>query len=748
MRLDKFLHQYLEADFSLIPLRPKSKTPAIAWSQFQQRQASEAEVLSWIEQSPELNIGIVTGAISGIVVLDVDGPEGEEHIKSFGEIPRTPTVRTGKGKHYYFKHPGFDVANRTGMLPKVDVRGHGGYIVAPPSVHENGRTYEWDVDLNTPLAEMPSWLVVLLTKPVCNSATASVTAAMSRSVKLEVDGILGKLALSEIGRRNDDLNKSAFLLGQYVGSGALEAGWCIQSLKTIAENIGLTPTETETTIESGLAAGMKEPKETEDVFEILDSIPSVIDRPIRLIEKQAYGVAWLPVAVRGNPQDRQIIPVVFDDRGSFYSEFDIPGSKHISELEVELDLSFEISEAKRLSPVGFKRFISGNRPNASEVFDRTVKSIDAFVSFENSVHDQQSMCELVACYTVGTYFSEAFDVVGYLWPNGERASGKTQLLNTVTTLAYLGKTVTAGSSFASIRDEAHYGATIAFDDCEDVKGMDTNKRELLLAGNTRGTVITHKELIGDVWRTKTINSFAPRFFSAISLPDAVLDSRTIRLPMVASADKNKTRRSPSRKQDWPCDTQTLIDDLWISGVSNLQRVSECDQEAASFSPLTGRSHDIFRMPLAIALWLEMDHGVRGLFDRISSIADGHQGMKLDASGHDLVSLILMTVSELLGSSTQPFLTVPTKQIADLLREIGHREEVAEVMDFCSNVQRVGRMLSSLGFKRDNSHGRARSWKLEHRTLQQIAQSRGIKLPTIETVSGAEGAPKLVPVPVD
>ena len=158
--------------------------------------------------------------------------------------------------------------------------------------------------------------------------------------------------------------------------------------------------------------------------------------------------------------------------------------------------------------------------------------------------------------------------------------------------------------------------------------MDTDKRELLLAGNTRGTEITRKEPDGEKgWRNKSINSFAPRLFSAISLPDSVLDSRTIRLRMIASSDKTKTRRSPSRKQDWPHDVPTLVDDLWMIGVSFLKRVQECDREAAELSPLIGRSHDIFRMPLAIAYWLESDHGYTGLFDRITSIAESHQAMK-------------------------------------------------------------------------------------------------------------------------
>ena len=65
-------------------------------------------------------------------------------------------------------------------------------------------------------------------------------------------------------------------------------------------------------------------------------------------------------------------------------------------------------------------------------------------------------------------------------------------MNTFTRVAYLGKTVTSGSSFATLRDEAHYGATLGFDDCENIKAMESNTRELLLAGNTRGSIVSYK----------------------------------------------------------------------------------------------------------------------------------------------------------------------------------------------------------------------------------------------------------------
>lgn len=95
------------------------------------------------------------------------------------------------------------------------------------------------------------------------------------------------------------------------------------------------------------------------------------------------------------------------------------------------------------------------------------------------------MSELVACYILATWFLDAFSVIGYLWPNGERGSGKTQLLTIIAELSYLGQVILAGSSYATLRDMADYGATLCFDDAEnlsDPKKTDPDKRTLLLAG--------------------------------------------------------------------------------------------------------------------------------------------------------------------------------------------------------------------------------------------------------------------------
>ena len=135
---------------------------------FKDATTDPATIKRWWFQWPRTNIGIATGPVSGVMVVDVDGEEGERALE--GKIPQvlsTPTwvATSSRGFHYYFRHPGGKVKSESRVLPKVDIRGDGGYIIAPPSLHESGVRYQWaegyspgDCELATPPAELPEFL--------------------------------------------------------------------------------------------------------------------------------------------------------------------------------------------------------------------------------------------------------------------------------------------------------------------------------------------------------------------------------------------------------------------------------------------------------------------------------------------------------------------------------------------------------------------------------------------------------------
>ena len=138
----KAVLEYCRAGYSVIPVGDNKK-PLVAWKDFQSRCATEAELLGWWMTWPGANIGIVTGKISNLTVIDLDSREAvakmEEKLPDAFVCPIAGTPRGGR--HYYFPYENW-LKTCAGYLPGVDIRSDGGYVVAPPSMIPTG-VYEW-----------------------------------------------------------------------------------------------------------------------------------------------------------------------------------------------------------------------------------------------------------------------------------------------------------------------------------------------------------------------------------------------------------------------------------------------------------------------------------------------------------------------------------------------------------------------------------------------------------------------------
>jgi len=136
--------EYSRSGLSVIPIGA-DKRPLVKWKEFQERRASEAQIGMWWEMWPNANVGLVTGHVSGIIVLDCDNEiamqEWQTHFAELGLA--TSCCKTGRGAHFYFQHPGGTVKNFAGKIEGLDLRGDGGYVIAPPSIHASGVLYEW-----------------------------------------------------------------------------------------------------------------------------------------------------------------------------------------------------------------------------------------------------------------------------------------------------------------------------------------------------------------------------------------------------------------------------------------------------------------------------------------------------------------------------------------------------------------------------------------------------------------------------
>jgi hypothetical protein len=119
--------------------------------------------------NPRFNLSIATGEVSGgLFALDIDDSDGREGLgwleAQHGSLPHTLQVCTTRGMHYYFRCPGVLVRNSASKVaPKIDVRGTGGYCLAPPSIHPTGRRYTWSANSGNSIADAPAWLINLVT---------------------------------------------------------------------------------------------------------------------------------------------------------------------------------------------------------------------------------------------------------------------------------------------------------------------------------------------------------------------------------------------------------------------------------------------------------------------------------------------------------------------------------------------------------------------------------------------------------
>ncbi len=161
--------RYLARGWSILPLGAREKRPLVGWQPLQISRATAEQVSDWFSRWPDANIGVVTGEISGLIVLDIDPKHGGDASfdrleQQFGRFPATIEATTGGGgRHLYFAHPGGVIRNRAGLAQGIDLRGDGGYVVAPPSIHMSGRPYVWAAGHSPEeiaLAVLPRWILL------------------------------------------------------------------------------------------------------------------------------------------------------------------------------------------------------------------------------------------------------------------------------------------------------------------------------------------------------------------------------------------------------------------------------------------------------------------------------------------------------------------------------------------------------------------------------------------------------------
>jgi Bifunctional DNA primase/polymerase, N-terminal/Primase C terminal 1 (PriCT-1) len=159
----------------VFPCKPRDKKPAL-WNGLKGATTDPNIIAGWWRTS-DFNIGLATGERSGVFVVDIDGMDAEAELTKLesrhGALPRTVESITARGRHIFFTYPDRAIRNSASKIaPGIDVRGDGGYVLTPPSIHPSGKSYEWSVDSADAFAAAPAWLLSAAAKPTAADGTA------------------------------------------------------------------------------------------------------------------------------------------------------------------------------------------------------------------------------------------------------------------------------------------------------------------------------------------------------------------------------------------------------------------------------------------------------------------------------------------------------------------------------------------------------------------------------------------------
>lgn len=266
-------HDYAARGLAVFPLQPREKKPYGFTTGLHAASDDVATVAGWWAERGSLplraprrpderlparvipraasNIGLATGARSGCWVLDIDGEAGITsllHLASrYGRLPITVRQDTGKGGHLFFKWPGElpwggEIRPSASKFAEgLDVRGQGGYVVLPPSIHPSGRAYRW-VDGCNPyemgFAVAPMWLLRLVAPPPPPKVQQrsllhhepSARAGGNGYALGALDAARAEIASSPQGQHNVTLHRNAYGVGRLVAAGELDREKARQAL--------------------------------------------------------------------------------------------------------------------------------------------------------------------------------------------------------------------------------------------------------------------------------------------------------------------------------------------------------------------------------------------------------------------------------------------------------------------------------------------------------------------------------------
>ena len=492
---------YLEMGFSVIPVG-KDKRPTTQWKSYQERMATKTEIEYLFNNEKVEGVGIVTGAISGIVVVDIE-KDGK-----YDDLPPSTCVKTGGGGiHIYYAYdPKKPINNFTRIRELTDIRGDGGYVIAPPSNHPSGGIYEWITEFDRDkLQAFPYALIE----------------AYQEGKSLTTDQ--KQVALDEVAQKGSRNDQAARVAGKLLRdiSPALwgSAGWLTlkewnhqkcdpplneKELRKVWESIKKTHKKAE-------KKSSKSSKKEEDVIEIYSKI--------------------LP--------DGTFVETYYDQTSEKTGFFVCEKGKVTKKAYIK------VGEKTYMPPPPDNNLVSGQfvkLPSDIDSFDSEQGLIDEIKAFIHEyVEVSPAFEEIASFYVLFSWVYDAFHELPYLRVLGDYGTGKSRMIKVVGALGYKSIFLNGATSISSIfRMINEVKGMIVLDEA-DFRHSDTNHElvKILNSGFQKGMPVFRSEAKVS-GKNKTFDPtpfdvFCPKVLATRrNFQDEALESRSLTYAMQAA----------------------------------------------------------------------------------------------------------------------------------------------------------------------------------------------------------------------
>ena len=490
---------YHELGWSVFPIPSGKKTPRISWESYQKERASEEKIRKWWEIWPDANIGIVTGHVSGIVVVDVDGPEGERTLEELEDGEPTTISRTGSGgMHQFFAYPedAPELRNFARRAPELDFRGEGGFVVVPPSVHPSGNRYAWILSPDQqPPAQLPEWVIDL-----CQNGSVSEDASATPTPKPKKglpEGV-------ENGERHDAATRIA---GRYLAKGlsseetaGILVEWNQKNRPPLPEN------ELREVVKDIAAKDVRNPKKRKQPDTIETSFYKL---PDDVLLEECYDPKHTPA---------RHFALYNGDAIEYVNTVSLEDGRTVTPYDDGM-----VEESVVLLP-------SKTEPYENEA--ALIFEIQAFI--HRYVAISEFFERLSAYYVLFSWVYDSFNVLPYLRAIGDYGTGKTRFLQTVGSLCY--KAIFAGGATSPspvFRIIQKYGGTLVLDEA-DFKSSEAFDEivKILNNGYQAGFPVLRSVADGRNHEPRAFRVFGPKLIATRTMwKDKALESRCITEPM-------------------------------------------------------------------------------------------------------------------------------------------------------------------------------------------------------------------------